>query len=256
MGKLETALVVLLTVFMPSSSWSSAGPSPPCGGASPLPSYPPLDAPPNAKVWSGDEVAQGRWRPPTCIGWESSEGATIVALAGRFQFDGGIDGMLKRLGAISQLESMRYWSVTESKWRNLISQANAVFATPTGFEPRDDFSIAEMRRAKELYFYQDDTRAASGAVYLIKTREIGQKRIIMEIENVTAVKLLLFTLFPPGALQAIYFLDYISRKEGIWAYYSLTRSVVGSHLLGGQEASFLNRAIALYRHIGKIPISD
>jgi hypothetical protein len=52
----------------------------------------------------------------------------------------------------------------------------------------------------------------------------------------------------PGDIQAAYFLEH--RSPGVWDYYSLTRT---TPRFGGHVASYINRAVAAYRHIAGIP---
>jgi hypothetical protein len=153
------------------------------------------------------------------------------------------------------LAGVRYWSVSEGAWRDLFDEVGALITTTSGYEPRGDFSVAEMRARRDLYFYQNDTRPTGGAVYRIRVHEVERDRLVVAVENVTAVKLLLVTLFAPGTLQSVYFLDRLSPDEGVWGYYSLTRNAapMASSLVGGHEASYLNRAVALYRHVAGIP---
>jgi hypothetical protein len=252
------ALTILLPAFLFVCSThvrASDGPQPPCGGEPPSPPYADIGAPPNAMTWSGDDVRNDGWQPPPCSRWATSDSASLVALGARFPYHGDVDGLLERYGAVSELASVRYWSVSDGEWRDLVDEVGAVTITTGGHEPRGDFSAAEMRAERDLHFYQDDTRPTGGAVYRIRVQEIGPDRLVVAVENVTAIELLMMTLFPPGALQSVYFLDRLSPDEDIWGYYSLTR--IGrsgaSSLLGGHEASYLNRAVALFRHVAGIP---
>jgi hypothetical protein len=65
----------------------------------------------------------------------------LVALAGRFSYRGGVDGLLARFGAISALAGIQYWSVTEGGWRTLITHATALDG-PDATRPRADFTLA------------------------------------------------------------------------------------------------------------------
>ena len=62
----------------------------------------------------------------------------------------------------------------------------------------------------------------------------------------------MLTLFHPGDLQFVYFLE--ARLPGLWTLYSLSRTGRGaSSLSSGHEASYVSRAVAFYRHIVGIP---
>jgi hypothetical protein len=110
-----------------------------------------------------------------------------------------------------------------------------------------------MRAGRALYSYQDDTGPAGGAVYRMRVREVETDRLVADVENVTTIKAFFVTLFAPGALQSAYFLERLSPDEGVWCYYSLTRATASQALLGDHEASFVNRAAAIYRHVAGIP---
>jgi hypothetical protein len=64
--------------------------------------------------------------------------------------------------------------------------------------------------------------------------------------------MMLVTVFEPGDLQTAYFLE--RRAPGVWGFYSLTRTRMASSLMPvGDEGSYINRAVAFYRHIAAIP---
>jgi hypothetical protein len=80
-------------------------------------------------------------------------------------------------------------------------------------------------------------------------------RAVIAIENLTPVRYLLVTLFEPGALQSVEFVELVS--PGAWGIYLLTRTGEGvSALVGGHEASYVSRAVAIYRHLAGIPTDE
>ena len=105
---------------------ANAGEAPrlPCDGSSVKPSFGPLGSPPNVRVWASGALGDN-WRPPACTGWAPAAG-TLVALAGKFRFEGSADDLLTRMGAISALRGIRYWSVSDNAWRTLIEHASAL----------------------------------------------------------------------------------------------------------------------------------
>lgn len=250
-----------LAPLAPHQPWAADGPEPPCSGAPPFPAYGAIDAAPNVGAWSGDDPGRkSNWLPPPCTGWTSDDSNVLVALAARFHYDGGVDGLLARFGAISELTDVSYWSVSKTRWQDLVEEAYAVTGVAgdndDGGKPRGDFSAAELRAGREVYFYQDDTGPARGAVYGMRLLEAAPARLVVALENVSAVKMLFVTVFPPRALQSVYFIDLLSPDEGIWGYYSLTRGTaaeLGELLAAHPAASALNRAAAVYRHIAGIP---
>ena len=110
---------------------------------------------------------------------------------------------------------------------------------------RPDFRIDEMIGGADLYFAQNDNRSTGDVVYRLRVREIDPDRLVVETENVSAVRYLLLPLASPGDLQALYFLERQTSNE--WDYYSLARTGAStSSLIGGHEASYVNRAVASF----------
>jgi hypothetical protein len=59
----------------------------------------------------------------------------------------------------------------------------------------------------------------------------------------------------PGDLQSMYFLD--RESDDVWRFYSVMRTGKNaSGLIAGNEASSINRAVAFYRHLAKIPATQ
>jgi hypothetical protein len=253
--------ILALVLLSPNQPAAVDGPEPPCAGAPPFPAYAEIDAVPNVQAWSGDDLGRkSDWRPPPCTGWTMSDFTTLVALAARFHHHGGVDDLLARFGAISELTDVSYWSVSKTRWRDLVEEAYAVTGGASeggdGSKPRGDFSAAELRAAREVYLYQDDTGPAGGAIYRMRLLELEPTRLVVTFENVTAVKMLFMEVFAPGTLQSVYFLDLLASDEEIWGFYSLTRGTIaeiGGLLVPRQTASYLNRAAAVYRHVAGIP---
>jgi hypothetical protein len=199
-------------------------------------------------VWTSAEL--GSWTPPACTGFTSKGDGVLVAVAGSFPFTAGADDLLARFGAISALKGLKYWSVTEDGWRTLITKA-AALEGPDLNRPRPDFTLAEMRSSADLYFAQSENRAGGDVVYRMRVHDFGPNRFVVTIDNVSPVSRYLVTLFNPGDLASVHFLE--RRGAGVWGYYGLAWA--GDSLvsrLAVPEASYVNRALALYRHfLGK-----
>ena len=89
----------------------------------------------------------------------------------------------------------------------------------------------------------------------MRITEVGQDRIVFDVENVTTMRLFFLTLFSPGEMQSIYFLD--RESENVWRYYSIVRTGKNANLLiMGNESSAINRAVAFYRWLVGIPTSQ
>jgi hypothetical protein len=195
-------------------------------------------------VWTSAEL--GSSPPLACTGFAAKGDGVLVAVAGSFPFAGSADDLLARFGAISSLKGLKYWSVTAGGWRTLITKATALEGTNVD-RPRSDFTLAEMRSGADLYFAQAENRAGGNVVYRMRVRDIGPDRFVVGIENVSPVSRYLVTLFNPGDLASVHFLE--RRGPGVWGYYGLAWAGDGLvSRLAVPEASYVNRALALYRH--------
>ena len=225
------------------------GPRPPCGEA-PQPTYADPGGSPNVQAWSGGDLGPD-WRPPDCVGWTSPGFDVLVVLAGSFADRGTAQDLLARFGAISRMTAIRYWSVTDQAWGPLVTSATAL----SGSDPRQrrpDFAPAELTAGSTLFFAQSDNRSSGEVVYRLLIRELRPDRLVIATENVTPVHKLFLTMFAPGELQSTYFLE--RRSPGVWTYYSLSRtSPEANPLARGHAASYLNRAVALFRYVAGIP---
>ena len=236
--------ITLLLVSCSSRGWAQEAPRPPCGGP-PLPSYAAPGEPPrilSAKVTS--------WTAPGCAGWTSARYTLLVGIAGSFRQGGGTDALLAAFGRISALARTRYWSVSDHSWRALVTEAAAL----EGVDParrRPDFSLAEMAEGSSLYFAQADSRSSGEVIYRMRVLERRPDRLVVTVANATPVRLVLLTLFAPGDLQSTFFLDRLP-ASGTWGYYGLW-GIRTNALTSGHEASSVNRAVAMYRHIAGIP---
>jgi hypothetical protein len=227
-------------------AWAGAAaaaeiPRPPCG-ATPFPDYAAIDARPAVFVLSGDALAA--WTPPVCVDWAPKDDGV---LAGRFRSTGTIDELLAHFGAISALKGLQYWSVTDGGWRTLITSASALKGPESGHS-RPDFTLAEMRGGHDLYFAQQDNRTSEEVVYRMRVRDLSPDRFVVAIENLTPVRSFMLTLFNPGDLQSVHFVE--RESPGVFRYYGLAfaaESLASSLAL--PRASYVNRALALYGHL-------
>ena len=87
---------------------ADTGPQPPCGSAT-FPPYPDLEDSPAVRAWEHAESGRD-WTPPACIGWTDPGFTTLVVTVAHFRHASGVEGLLRRIGAISELAGMRYWS--------------------------------------------------------------------------------------------------------------------------------------------------
>lgn len=231
-------------------------PRPPCQTEAPFPDFPASATAPNVRTWQASDGSP-RWVPPACTGWAPSENhgyRTMVAVTGRIELEAGhgTSELLHRIGAVSMLQNARYWSVTDQKWRPLVTEISALDSLERR-QRRADFDASELATKQDAYFIQHDSRSTSGVVYRMRVRENGPNRLVVQTENVTSIRLLLVTLFQPGALQTVHFFQRISPTS--WGYYNLSRTTEkgSSFLVDGHAASYVNRAAAYYRLLAGIP---
>jgi hypothetical protein len=214
---------------------------PPCDGSAPFPQYGLVGEAPIVQTWR--QLSSATLAVLTgCVTWPTSGSRLIVAVAGRFRSFDDVDGLLARFGAVSDLPSMRYWSVTDRSWRPLVTSSTALINTVAG-QPRGDFTSPELRSGHDEYFAQRDSRGASEAVYRMRVRESTAGRIVIDTDNVTPIRWWGLTLFEPGDLRSVYILE--QEEPGIWSYYSLTRIAGNSWLSGGHDKSYINRILAM-----------
>jgi hypothetical protein len=241
--------LILAGILWPAGLSAQDLPRPPCG-APPRPSYSDPDAPSNLQVWN-DSVSNAVWVPPGCTGWTVPGFRMLVALSASFRFNGDGEDLLSRFGAVSALRGIQYWSASAKDWRVLITDAGAVEGPSIG-RRRPDFTVAEMKAGKALYFMQDDSGSSGGVVYQLRVLEFHPTRLVVEFENVSPIRRFFITLFHPGDLQFVYFLE--ARSPGLWGLYSLLRTGRdASSLSSGHQAAYVNRVIAFFRHFAAIP---
>jgi hypothetical protein len=86
-------------------SFAQLGPQPPCG-QEPVPPYPGLDDSAIVRSWRKSDVGRD-WRPPACTGWAAVGFTTLVTTVARFRHTSEAEGLLRHIGAISELAGMR-----------------------------------------------------------------------------------------------------------------------------------------------------
>ena len=249
LARLAAGLGLWAVLLFPGEGVGQDVPRPPCADP-PSPAYPEPGGQPVVRVWSAGELGAD-WTPPACTGWRPLPSRVLVATAGRFRHRGTAEDLLERLGAVSALTTVRYWSVTDGRWLDLVTDASALEG-PDAAKRRPDFRAAEMKVGTDLYFAQDDNRSTGDVVYRLRVREIAPDRLVAETENVSPVRYLLLPLAGPGDLQSVHFLQRLAPEE--WGYYGLARTdAEASRLLEGRAASYVNRAVALFRHLAGVP---
>jgi len=238
----------LLQLSPPALQAAQLGPQPPCG-KEPIPPYPGLDDSAIVKSWSKSDFGRD-WRPPACTGWAAVGFTTLVTTVARFRHTSEAEGLLRRIGAISELAGMRYWSTTHRQWQTLIVDAYALTDLKAG-QRREDFTPNEMKEGKVLYFEQSDNLSGK-AIYRMHIAEASADRLVIDVENVSTMRYLFIPMLHPDEMQSIYFLD--RESDNVWRYYSIVRTGKDANQMTARnESSSINRAVAFYRHLVGIP---
>jgi len=201
------------------------------------------------QTWDGGEPGRV-WTPPTCTGWKSSGFTSLVVVVARFRRAGEVQGLLRRVGSISEYLGICYWSTTRKQWRTLILDAYALQG-PVGETRRKDFTSAEMTKGKNLFFQQEDNMFGK-AIYRMRVVDVSADRLVFETENAATMRKLGLPLFRPGEIRSIHFLD--RESQDVWRYYGITRTSRSANpLTAGHGGSWANRAVAYYRYLAGIP---
>jgi hypothetical protein len=128
------------------ASWPSVAGAellrPPCG-VSPWPPYAEVSGPPRVEVWRETDTGS-RWAPPACTGWAPGRFDLVVVVSGHFRGDDRVETLLSRFGAVSRWTGVRYWSVSNRRWKDLILDAHAL-SGPDGKQRRGDFTPDDMK---------------------------------------------------------------------------------------------------------------
>jgi hypothetical protein len=241
------AAALLGSCWMAAPADAAGGPLVPCDAAAPV--FPVFADPPNALNWHSSELGPG-WSPAPCVAWAAQPFTILTALAGRFDFAGSADDLLLRFGTFSAWRGVLYWSVTDGRYQPLVIDATAL-AGPDASLRRPDFSLAELRSGGDLYFFQQDNRSSDRVVYRMRVVSIDADRLVLSVENVTSVSVFIFTAFDPGDLKSTYVFTRLGPTS--WGYYSLSGAREGAALIGSHSSSYLNRALAIYRHLAGLP---
>lgn len=227
----------------------AASPQLPCDASASY-AYPSPGTSPTIGVWHASDLAQDNWQPPSCTGWPAgSRSKLIVTVTGSFHFDGGMDALLTKIGAISTLKEIFYWSADDKTWGHLANDASAL-SDANAMDRRRDFAASDFVKGTDLYYWEDG-ESTGATVYRLKVFESTPQRLVISSDNVTTMHKFIFTLFKPGTLQSLLFIQQLSSET--FDVYILTRTGEGASVLSnGHEEVFINRADALFRQLAGI----
>ncbi len=209
------------------------------------PSPPPLGVPPAVSMGIASDFPS-EWQVPLCVAWDGQFFTAVATVHGTLDaLD--VNALLERIGAVSSLKGMRYWSVTDHRLQTLITNSFAVLLAQPN-QPRPDYALGEFQVGQELYFSEQDNRLPDPVIYRLRILERDEHHFVIDITNVTAAKKLFLTLLSPGDVRTIIFVS--DTKEGRWTCYGLS-GVHASKLASIVEnpKSQLNRLLAFYGFI-------
>jgi len=220
-----------------------AAPVPPCD-SSPVPAHAAIGELPVPLTWKNLE-----WKAPACLGEWPGRYRFVIALAGRLG-KASEPELLAKLGAVSGNRGVRYFSVTENAWRELIHDASAL-SGPDPATRRADFTAKEIASGTPLYFVEEDNRSSKPVVYQMRALEVTPSRIVVQTSNVTPIESFMLTLFPPYTLLTAYVFTRL--ESGEWGLYAMSASTrEASGMVSLATASYVNRAKALFGHLAGI----
>lgn len=170
----------------------------------------------------------------------------LVTLAGQFTFNGTFNDLLDRIGAISTMRKIRYWSADDKAWVSLVSDASAL-ASPNPASLRGDFNASDLTNGAQLFYLEKDSHNRT-TVYRLSVNVESPECFVLTNENITPIKRFVFTIFKPFTLQSVVVLRRTSANS--FGVYMLNRTdKAASSLSEGHEKTFVNRAVALYRQL-------
>lgn len=240
---------VFIYLLLAPAITSAADIASPCPTA-PASIYPALDSSPTIGVWHQKELIQEHWIPPSCTGWPSAaESRLLVTLTGRFRFAGSMNDLLDRMGAISSLREVHYWSDSDKEWRHLANDASALTSSsPTS--RRSDFKASDLNKGAQLFYMEKDDSNRE-TVYRLSVYANSPNYFVLANENITPIKRFIFTIFKPGTLQSVVIMQRLS--ENTFGVYMLSRTDKrASALSEGHESVYVNRSLALYRKLAGV----
>jgi hypothetical protein len=247
--ELLRALLLLLGITLGGIAEARSLPRAPCDGA-PVPDWPAVTSQLAIAFWDEADLPAD-WQPPTCSGWRPASFSVLMAAAARVSVPGGRTAILARLGQVSRLAGLRYWSVTRGHWTELISEAHAV----TTLDPdsrRADYGTDELQPGRDYLYWQQEPTTSGSAVYALRVLRSTPELLVVGVHNATPSRHLGITVLDTGKAQTLYVFRHLEGDQ--WGYYQLTRLGHGRHdWLPVTHASYANRAQAVYRWFAGLP---
>jgi hypothetical protein len=232
---------VVVALFCINAAFAAESPQPPCGGTS-SPPYAPVGARPN---WA---LAKGVTLEIPCAPAAQGRFDLVGALAGSFREDGGAERILQRIGALSKMTAVQYYSESKHGSRKMLDESTALRSQ--SFEDRrPDFTPAELKSGNDLYYAQSDPVTGNAVIYRMRVAAASPGAITVEQENVTPMTFLLATIFDRRGVRTVHFLR--EGPDNVWSYYLLTAAA--SRYVARYQDSIMNRALAIFRYVAGQP---
>src|SRR5258708_19914632 len=108
--------------------------------------------------------------------------------------------LLDRIGAISSMREVRYWSDSDKEWRRLAENASAL-ASPSPASRRSDFKARELSSGAQLFYWENDADNRE-TVYRLNVYVNSPDRFVLANENITPIRRFVFTIFKPPTPQS------------------------------------------------------
>ncbi|MDA1057568.1 MAG: hypothetical protein O3C65_02685 [Proteobacteria bacterium] len=200
---------------------------------------------PAVGIWFGGDLAA--WQPPPCTGWAARPFTVLVETAGETNLSGSTADILDRLGRISDLTTIQYWSTTRGRWRGLIPDAAALSSDDPDDRRAADFTAQELTTA-EHFFWQKENTPLGAVTYRLSIRQADDTTVIVDMANARAARATIFSRLPPGHHEFLYV--FRRDNDGRWRIYALMRTGNGPNPIAATgRKSYGNRAVALFRYL-------
>jgi len=243
---------LIVCFFSPDTSFAQSGPvCPHHDNATTNPVYSAVGNAPNVGSWTSLDRL-----PSECYVSADTSVLLTVSLAATFSYDGTIDDLAARFGAVSKTQGLKYWSTTDNNWRVLVTTASALESADKK-SVREDFTAKEILSGETLYFAQNDTRSWGQNVFTMSKIAATADKLTVGSRNKSPVRFGPLKLFGGGDLETVVFISQLNSTN--WHYYSL--AVIKDSAMAAPEKSLINRQAALYRFLtgqepdGKPPLS-
>jgi hypothetical protein len=232
---------IFIALFCINAAMAAEAPQPPCDGAG-APPYAAVGAKPNWAVYKTVTLQVA------CAPAMQGRFDLVGALAGSFREDGGAERILERLGALSKMTAIQYYSERKHGSAKMLDESTALRSQSVE-QRRADFTPAELKTGNALYHAQSDPVTGNTVVYLMRISAASPREITVEQENVGPLKYGPLTVADPRGLRTVHLLR--ESADGVWRYYLLT--AVAGRTASHYEDSIMNRALAMFRYVAGQP---